>query len=165
MRITVSDAFDAPIGRVEEAVLSDGYQEMLSDLPNVAEREVREQKAGAKGRVHRVIYYKFGGTLPGPAAAVVGGETVSWDEESDWNPDTHTWDITIKPHVAQDKFSATGTMAFIEDGETTVRRVEVDVEVKVPFVGRLVEKVIADGMKQTMQAEADKLREYLENNS
>lgn len=162
MRFTFSDRFDAPLERVEEAVLSEEYNERLKGLPNVAERVVTQQKERPDGSVRRVVHYEFEGNLPSAVEKVIGGKTVSWDEVAIFDPDRHEWAFEIEPHVLADRFECHGTYTFHTDGDATVRDVSVELNVKIPVVGGRVEKAISDGLEETLHAEGRILAEYLD---
>lgn len=162
MRFTFSDRFDAPLERVEEAVLSDEYNERLKDLPNVAERVVTQQRVRSDGSVRRVVHYKFGGHLPPTVESVLGASAVSWDEVAIFDPVAHEWAFEIEPHVLADRFECHGTYTFRAEEDATVREVSVELKVKIPVVGGRVEKAISDGLEETLQAEGRLLAEYLD---
>lgn len=162
MRFTFSDRFDAPLERVEEAVLSDEYNERLKDLPNIDERVVTEQRTRSDGSIRRVVHYKFGGRLPPAVEKVLGGSMVSWDEVGVFDPGNHEWTFEIEPHVLADRFECHGTYTFRTDGEATVREVAVELKVKIPVVGGRVENAISEGLEETLHAEGRALAEYLD---
>jgi hypothetical protein len=54
-----------------------------------------------------------------------------------------------------------GRYAFSAQGDQTRRVVEADVNVKIPLVGRRVERFIADGLTDTMNAEARILEAFI----
>lgn len=162
MRFALDHRFDASLQRVEQAVLDPAYQERLRDLPNVAERRVLEQADQPDGTVRRVVAYTFAGDLPGPVTAAIGGDRISWDEVAIFHPDVHEWRFEVRPHVFEGRFECRGRYRFEPAGAATLRHVEVDLRVKVPFVGSRVERAIRDGLVETMDAEARILAEHLD---
>lgn len=160
MRFTLEHGFDAPVEAVEKASNSADYQERLGDLPNLGERRVKELKKHPDGSMHRVVHYKLGSQLPVPVVAVIGS-AATWDEVADFDPANHEWTFEIKPHVLSGRIECRGRYTFEPDGEQTKRTVEVDLKVKVPLVGGRVEKEIAKGLRETMDAEARLLVDYL----
>ncbi len=158
----MSDRFPAPIDRVEQAVLDPSYQQRLSDLPNVDERRVLEQEAQPDGTVRRVVLYRFKGSLPSAVRRALGTSDISWDEISRFSPADHEWRFQIRPHVFADRFRCSGVYRFTPNGTGTRRDVSVELEVRVPVVGRRVESVIADGLVENLRAEGRILRRFLE---
>lgn len=161
MRFTVSDRFDASLERVEQAILEPEYQKRLEHLPNVAERNLVEQVEAPDGTVNRVVYYRFGGRIPSAVTSAIGTDEISWDERSVFDPATHTWRFEIHPHAARDRFACRGSWVLAEDGAGTARTVTVELQVKVPIVARLVENAIAQGLRETLEAEAKILSDYV----
>ena len=149
----MSDRFDAPLGRVEQAILEPEYQKRLEHLPNVAERDLVEQVEAADGTVHRVVFYRFGGNIPSAVTSAIGTDEISWDERSVFDPSDHTWRFEIHPHAARDRFACRGAWVLTSDDEGTARTVTVELQVKVPIVGRIVENAIAQGLREMLEEE------------
>ncbi len=162
MRFVLDHRFDAALERVEQAVLDPAYQERLRDLPNVSERRVLEQADRPDGTVKRVVAYRFAGHLPAPVVAAIGSDQISWDEVAVFHPDAHEWRFEVQPHVFEGRFECRGWYRFESAGAATLRHMEVDLKVKVPFVGSRAERAIRDGLVETMDAEARILAEHLD---
>lgn len=152
---------DATPDRVAAAMVEPEFEERLAKLPNVGERVVNELTREPDGSMHRVVHYKFGGNLPTAVVKAIGGDTITWDEIGDYDPRRREWRFRIVPKVFRGGFDAHGSYAFAPEGDGTKRIVEIDMRVKVPVVGRLVERAIRDGLVETLDAEARLLQEYL----
>jgi hypothetical protein len=162
MRFNLEHRFSAPVDDVELAVLDQAYQELLVDLPNVAERAVELQEEREDGSVYRVVRYRFGGNLPGAVERAIGASTVIWDEVGTFRPDRHEWTFEIQPHVFRGRFTCTGRYGFLADGQGTMRALDGELRVAVPIVGGRVERAIHEGLVETMDAEAKILERYLQ---
>jgi hypothetical protein len=160
MRFSLEHRFDAPPDVVAAASNSDDYQALLGDLPNLGERKVKSLETNEDGSIHRVTHYKLGAQLPAPVVAVLG-ESATWDEIADYDPQAKRWTFEIKPHVLGSRIRCGGSYSFEPDGDGTRRTVDVDIKVKVPLVGGRVENEIKKGLVETMEAEADILGRYL----
>ncbi len=160
MKLHVEHVIGAPVDRVEAASIDPEFEARLSALPNVAERTVTTREARDDGSIHRVVRYRFSGPLPAPVTKAIGGGVIGWDEEGTYNPDAHGWTFEIHPHVMQGRFTCAGRYAFEGNNGATKRIVDADIKVKIPLVGGRVERFIADGLKETMAAEAKLLEEY-----
>jgi hypothetical protein len=161
MHFTVENQIDAPLNEVEQASLDDDFQRRLTSLPNVHERRVVAVDARPDGTVHRVVRYAFAGPVPAPVLRAIGGSTISWDEKATFVPSAHEWQFEIEPHVMAGRLECRGRYAFLAEGEATKRIVEAEIRVKIPIVGRQVERFIAGSLKTTMNAEAAMLGDYL----
>ena len=161
MELRIEHRIDAS---VEDAVRASHGRSVRRQAHRAAEccrangNDVRQ----ATGRLHTPdSSVPLGGSLPGPVLKAIGGSTVSWDEEGTFDPTRNEWRYEIHPHVMKGRFKCNGRYAFVADGETTKRVVEADISVSIPLVGGRVAKVIADGMKDTLEAEAKLLNEYV----
>ncbi len=162
MRIHLEHRIEAPLELVERASLDPRLDEELASLPNVAERTVRERDVHADGSIHRVVRYRFTGPIPPAAVKAIGGSVIGWDEVGDFNPDSHEWHFEIRPHLFAGRITCNGRYAFEPEGDDATRRVvDVDLKVRVPLVGGRVENVIADGLKDNMNSEAELLSSYV----
>jgi len=160
MHFTLEHRFEAPVDVVELASNDDDYQERLADLPNLGERKVTKLERHADGSIDRTTHYKLGSQLPPLVVAVIGA-AATWDEVARFEPAAHRWTFQIRPHVLAGRIDCTGQYTFLRDGDGTKRIVEVDLKVKVPLVGGRVEREIGKGLKETMDAEARILSEYI----
>lgn len=163
MHFTLEHRFGAPVDVVERASNADDYQERLSDLPNLGERKVTKLDRHPDGSIDRVTHYRLGSQLPAPVVAVIG-PAATWDEVATFDPNAHRWSFEIRPHVLGGRIDCKGQYTFEPDGEGTKRIVEIDLKVKVPLVGGRVEREIGKGLRETMDAEARILSEYLAEN-
>ncbi len=157
MHLHLEHHIDAPLDVVIRTSLDPDFEAALRDLPNVAERTVTERDDDPDGSIHRVVRYRFSGPIPAAALKAVGGAIISWDEIGDYDPANHEWRFVIRPHVFPGRITCNGRYGLVRDGEGTVRSVDVDIEVKVPLVGGRVEKALAAGLRDNMNAEAELL--------
>jgi hypothetical protein len=162
VRIHLSHWFDAAVRRVQEAMLDPAFEAQLVDLPSVAEREVIEVVERPDGTARRVVHYRFGGSLPSIVRRTIGGDTISWDEICVVGVGLDEWRIDIRPKIFAAGFDARGAFTFKPDDDGCLRELRVDLKVKVPVVGGRVERVIAEGLTDSVEAEARLLTEYLE---
>ncbi len=160
MRFSLEHRFDAPVDVIEKASNDPAYVERLSDLPNLGERRVTTFDEHEDGSIDRVVHYKLGSQLPAPVVAVIGS-AATWDEVAHFDPSSHEWTFEIRPNVMKGRIDARGRYRFVPDGAGTKRTVEVDLKVKVPLVGGRVEREMGKGIKETLEAEARLLTEFL----
>lgn len=160
MRFSLEHHFDAPVDVVETASNDTAYQDRLANLPNLGERNVTKLDHHPDGSIDRVTHYKLGSQLPAPVVAVIGS-AATWDEVATFDPGKREWTFRIRPQVLAGRIDCKGLYRFVPDGDRTKRIVEVDLRVKVPLVGGRVEREIGKGLKETMDAEARILSEYI----
>lgn len=157
----ISHSFDAPVERVAAAILERDYQRSLSGVGQLKSREVLSQEADDDGRVTRRIRCVLGIDL-GAAKRFVGDGEPAWIEEATWYPELQRWEWVIHPEVGADLLAAQGAIALRSEDDTTVRRVEGSVGVRVPLYGGRVERWIVDGLERAYDDEAVRLAQWLE---
>ena len=161
MRFRLEHRFDAPLERVERAILDPSFDAQLAELPNVKERSVLEHEDRPDGSVHRKVRYRLHASLPSAVTRVIGTHDVQWVEASDFDPATHTWRFEIHPDLRGVGFDCRGTITLRSQGPGTVRELSGEVKVKVPLLGGRVEKAIVEGLTENMDAESELLARFL----
>jgi hypothetical protein len=91
---------------------------------------------------------------------------MAWDERSTYDIKKHVSEWTISPHVKPEwrkYFAASGTytLTTLASGRTR-RTVTGSVELRVPVVRQVAEKLIVGEVRRTFDAEADTLRDLAE---
>jgi hypothetical protein len=157
----ITHSFNAPPDEVAGALLDEDYQHSLSDLDQLEERELLEQKTNGGGRVVRRVRCVLDIDVSGPAKTFIGDGDPAWVENATWHEDKMHWDFVIEPEVAGELLSAEGTIGIEPDGEGTVRIVRGKVKVRVPFYGARVEGWIVKGLTDAYDEEAGRLEAWL----
>lgn len=121
---------------------------------------LEQKKDGAK-TIRRVHIDPPLGGLPGPAKKAIG-DKFSYVEEGTYDPATHRYTFKVTPSTMGDKSKTTGELWTEKLGDKKVARfAKIHVEVKVFMIGGLVEdKIIAD-LKQSYEATAGFIKQYL----
>jgi len=159
----VSHEFDIPLDALELAVLSpDLWQKLASRLPNIESVQQKEHVLTGD-RLERVWSYRANVKIPSFAAKHVTPEMMAWDEKSTYSIKRHASEWTILPHVkpAWRKYfvgEGTYTLSELASGRTK-RTVSGSVELRVPLVRAVAEKLIVAEVKKTFDAEAETLQE------
>jgi hypothetical protein len=154
--------FDISLDAIELAVLS---PELLPKLvAHLKGMETIQQKTHTMmGNVlERVWSFQANLRLPS-SSGFVTREMLAWDERSLYSMKTHASEWTIVPKVKPEwrkHFSAAGTYRLLENGEGRTRRlVQGHIELSIPIVKPLAERVIIMELKKTYEAEAAILRD------
>ena len=114
------------------------------------------------GGLERVWAYRANVKLPAFERAYIKPEMMAWDERSTYDLKKHASDWTIVPHVKPEwrKYfvaSGTYTLTTLASGRTR-RTVAGNIELRVPVVRQVAEKLIVAEVRKTFDAEADTLR-------
>jgi len=163
MQFEIVHEFDIPLDALELAVISpDLVNDIARKLPNIESVQQKDHIL-KDGRLERVWSYKANVKIPAFAQSYVTPEMCAWDERSTYDIKRHASEWTIQPHVKPEWrkfFAAKGTYALTGLGSGRTRRtVAGQIELRVPLVRQVAEKLILAEVKKTFDAEADTLRE------
>lgn len=155
--------FDIPLDALELAVISPNLHAALANrLPNIASVQQKEHVL-KDGRLERVWSYRANVAVPAFARKHVTPEMMAWDERSTYEIARHASEWTIQPHVKPEwrkYFSAKGTYVLSSLGSGRSRRtVSGKIELHVPLVQKMAEKLIVSEVKKTFDAEAETIRD------
>ena len=166
MHFEISHEFDIPLDALELAVISPNLCTTLARrLPNMESVQQKEHVL-KDGRLERVWAYRANVKLPAFARAYIKPEMMAWDERSTYDLKKQASEWTIGPHVKPEwrkYFAASGTytLTTLASGRTR-RTVHGNIELRVPVVRQVAEKLIVAEVKKTFDAEADTLRDLAE---
>ena len=163
MHFEVVHEFDIPLDALELAVISPNlFQELAHRLPSIESVQQKEHVL-KEGRLERLWSYRANVRIPAFATRYVTPEMCAWDEKSTYDIKHHSSEWTILPHVKPEwrkLFAAKGTYTLEELASGRTRRtVSGSVELRVPLVRQVAEKLIVSEVKKTFDAEAETLRE------
>lgn len=99
--------------------------------------------------------------LPAPMRKVLGGDTISYDQETRRKLGTNelTWEIT--PMVLRDRFVGRGTTKVRATSSGCERVITGELTIKVPFVGGAMEERLISDVRVSYDRAADLVREML----
>jgi hypothetical protein len=139
---------------VAAAFLDPAFYEALEVMPNLGQPEVLG-RTEADGRVDLRVRYAFTGDLPSAARRVLDPSKLTWVVESRVDVGTHHTDFRMLPDHYANRLECHGTYDLVPEGDhATVQRMEGDLIVHYPVVGRLAERGIVLGLKEHMGQEA-----------
>jgi Protein of unknown function (DUF2505) len=158
--------FDIPLDALELAVISPNlFQELAKRLHSIESVSQKEHVLGPgpTPKLERVWSYRANVKIPAFATKYVTPEMCAWDEKSTYDIKRHCSEWTIVPHVKPEwrkLFTAKGTYVLeeLESGRTR-RLVRGVLELRVPLVRPVAEKLIMGEVRKTFDAEAETLRE------
>ena len=162
MDFEISHSFGHGVDEVAAAILDEGYQESLSDVESLKEREILSQEERDDGIILRRVRCVLDIHITGAAKTFIGSGEPAWVEESIWYPDRNQWEWVVKPEVAEGLLDARGYISLKGDAGKTERVVHGDVKVKVPLYGGKVEGWIVDGLEHAYAEEAERLHAWLD---
>jgi hypothetical protein len=162
MRFEVDQRLHAPLPAVESALLDPAFIDELKKLPKLGKLELLEQTTNGTA-IHRRVRYTFGGEVSAAVRAVVDPDRLTWVEDSMIDRRTHVTTFTIEPDYYARLLEASGTIRLSPLPSDTATRREVDgnVTVHVPLVGRKVEQVIVNDLKDYLGKEGELVERWV----
>jgi hypothetical protein len=155
--------FDIPLDALELAVISPNLcQKLAHRLPNIDSVQQKEHVL-KDGRLERVWSCRANVRLPEFARAYVKPEMTAWEERSVYDIKRHSSEWTITPRMKPEwrkYFVSSGTYSLTSlDSGRTRRQVNGSVELRVPLVRQVAEKLIVAEVRRIFDAEAETLRD------
>lgn len=163
MHFEVVHEFDIPLDALELAVISPNLFQELSKRLHSIESVSQKEHVLTDSRLDRLWSYRANVKIPAFATKYVTPEMCAWDEKSTYDIKRHASEWTILPHVRPEwrkLFTAKGTYTLAQlDSGRTRRTVIGNLELRVPLVRPVAEKLILGEVRKTFDAEAETLRE------
>ena len=165
MHFEIVHEFDIPLDAVELAVLSPNLIDRLAPkLPNV-EKVHQKEHLMKNGKFERVWSYHANVKVPSFAKNYLTPEMLGWDEHSIYDLRTHKARWKIVPNVKpawRKYFHSAGTYELVpmsRGAEGTRRIIVGELDLNVPVVRQVAERMILAEVKKTFDAEAATLRD------
>ncbi|MCB9667149.1 MAG: DUF2505 family protein [Myxococcales bacterium] len=125
------------------------------------EYRVVDEQHHPDGKVERTVYYDPDADVPQVARKLLGDKT-GYTEHGTYDPVTRRWRFSVKPDMAGDKIRIGGEFWAEPLGGGVVERVARHrIEVSMLGVGRLVEKLIEQQMRENYDQAAAFTARYL----
>ncbi len=163
MQFEVIHEFDIPLDALELAVISPNLFQELSKRLHSIESVAQKEHVLTNFQLDRLWSYRANVKIPAFAAKYVTPEMCAWDEKSTYDIKLHFSEWTILPHVKPEwrkLFTAKGTYQLVQlDSGRTRRTVIGTLELRVPLVRQVAEKLILGEVRKSFDAEAETLRE------
>ncbi len=162
MQFEIVHEFDIPLDALELAVISPNLvHDLAKRLSNIESLHQKEHVL-KDGRLERVWSYRANVRIPAFAKAYVTPEMCAWDDTSIYDIKRHSAEWTILPHIKPEWrkfFAAKGTYLLTQLASGRTRRtVNGSLELRIPLVQAVAEKLILGEVKRTFDAEAETLR-------
>jgi hypothetical protein len=163
VQFEVVHEFDIPLDALELAVISPNLFQELSKRLHSIESVSQKEHVLSDARLDRLWSYRANVKIPAFATKYVTPEMCAWDEKSTYDIRRHASEWTIIPHVKPEwrkMFTAKGSYTLTQLNSGRTRRTVVGtLELRVPLVRQVAEKLIVSEVRKTFDAEAETLRE------
>jgi hypothetical protein len=161
VRFSISHELDAPLDAVELAVLSPDLGRLLGEKVANIESVVTVEHALRDGELRRVLRFQASAPLPIFKGYDIARDAMCWEERSTYRLADHSSSWSVAPKEAWRRyFRSQGTYKLERlPGGRTRRRVDGEIEIRLPVLGGVVERMAIAEVRRTYSAEADTLRE------
>jgi hypothetical protein len=163
VNISIHKAVAVPLLRAVAAYGSPAFYEGRPRRDDIAVLEVvRHDDRGE--RILIEVRFAFTGSVSPAVRAVIDPDKMSWVTRTEVRPAEARTIWEVLPDHYPDRLEARGGYRF-EEGEgpgSTVVTVEGDLKVRVPLVGRSVERVIVSGLRTYIEDEVASIADLVE---
>jgi hypothetical protein len=158
VKFQIDDRFDARLVEFEKLLDDPGLHARLqAAMPGLEKIEPLERVDDGASIRRRVRYTpRTDGKIPAFGRAVIKPSMLCWIEESSYDRARHRFEYRIQPNLPEawrDRFSSSGSYQLSESDNALLRRIEGDVVVRVPLLGRTVEKLLVREVTENFRAE------------
>lgn len=130
----------------------------LPDLSKPTVLEKSEDEVGATLRLR----YEFEGSLDPIASRLLGSSRLAWIQEVRVNRSTGSGKLRFEAEKDPRRLHGEANFVLVADGEVFVQRLEGELVVAVPGIGRMAERRIVPGILHRLDIEAQALDDQLQ---
>ncbi len=150
----------ANVDDVVDVYLDESFWTGLNDLRRTSPPTVLDIERRADSAVVR-LHWVLTVDLPREAARFIDPEDVAWVEESIWDLSSLVARVSFQPDQAAGLLRASATARLEEVGPDAVRSINGDLSVRIPLLGRKVERAIVEGVVEHLGEEAEAIAAHL----
>ncbi len=157
-KVTYEHVIPASRDRVIDAYRTSSFYEEKQKSTGATTVEILEWEELTNGNVK----WRARITEPSRQPAFIRKSDVdTFEDDSVLDPEAGTLSWKITPSMAADKFKLQGLVVFHDEGQSTRVVYNIEIEVKIPFVGSKVEKFALDNSEKETAKQAAFLRDWL----
>ena len=160
MRFAVDQDLPGTVEEVLEVLCDPGFVPELDALPKVGPPELLEHRV-TDGTLHQRVRYRFTGALSPAVTRVIDPSRLVWVDDTTYDLAAGTGSFRIVPEHYANRLRCSGRHRLVARPPGCRRRVEGDLTVSYPLVGRAVERAILSGLEEHLGAEADLISRWL----
>lgn len=159
MRFRADHRISGPIEAVAGLLVDAGFYLQLV-LPDVSLPElVDEESEGDHGMLR--LRYEFVGSLDPIAQRLLGSSRLAWIQEVRVDKSAGTGALTFEAEKDPRRLHGAADFVLNEAGGNALRRIDGELVVAVPGIGRMAERRIVPGLLRRMDIEAQAMDEQL----
>ncbi len=166
MKSTDTQPIDAPAGAATLVFADPRFYLSRESSEAIAAVELVDHRVD-DDRVHLEIRYAFTGELNAAARAILDPARLTWVQATDHDLSTGRVVFSIRPDHYRDRMRCRGRYRVDPVGDdadtstSSIRTVATELHVKAPLVGGQVERVLMDGLRNELDAQALAVPDYV----
>ena len=143
------------------ALLCDPAFSLSLELPDLGRPDVVEHWEDAESAVLR-LRYEFVGSLDPIAHRLIGSDRLAWIQEMRVDRSAGTGALAFEAEKDPKRLHGAAEFVLTTDGSGCVRRLDGELVVAVPALGRMAERRIVPGLLRRLDIEAEALDDRLQ---
>ena len=160
MRFSLDQDLPGTVEEVLEVLSDPGFVPELGALPKVGPPELLEHRL-ADGTMHQRVRYRFTGALSPAVTRVIDPSRLVWIDDTTYDLAAGTATFRIVPEHYANRLRCSGRHRLTPRRGGCRRRIDGDLTVSYPLVGRAVERAILSGLEEPLGAEAELIGRWL----
>ena len=158
MKVAYEHSIPAPADRVFEPYGKEEFYIARQKAMGAISLDVLKWETGADGKVQIEVRV----SEPSKQPAFVRKSAVdTYVDEGVLDPEKRTLTWRIKPSVGGDKFKLQGKVEFYPDGDATRVVYHIDIQVKIPIIGKKAEKYALSKTEEETAKQAAFLKDWV----
>ncbi len=160
-KIQIKHEWNIPQEVVYAHLFDDELAERVDGALKSANRRLRS-KEEKDGKIVQEYEVKVNPSdIPRAAGKALPKEAFEWVERSVWDPDAKRFDWTIITNMMREKIDCSGVVYYEDSGAGGTRRiVDGSIDIKIPIVGRVAERVILGRVEASFEDSGKAEGEY-----
>jgi hypothetical protein len=147
-------------GAAVATLLADPAFYLGLSLPDLSRPEILDQRHDGGAAVLR-LRYEFEGSLDPIAQRLLGSSRLAWIQEVRVDGASGSGALRFEAEKDPKRLHGAADFVLAPDGDGTLRRLDGDLVVAVPGIGRMAERRIVPGILKRMDVEAQAIDEQL----
>jgi hypothetical protein len=160
MRFNAEHRFPGAVGAVAALLLDPEFHRQL-ELPDLRLLEVVDDNSGGDGASHLRLRYDFVGHLDPLASKLLAGRRLTWIQDLRLDRSSGAGRLSFEAEAAPDRLHGAADMTLEPVDDGSVRRLDGELVVAVPLMGRRAEGRIVPGVLRRLDIEAAALADRL----
>lgn len=162
MKFSFVHYYNVDLNTLEILMEDKEFQAYLNNLPDISSMETLEVEESENFRIKRMKFTASGEFVKKLSKFVKDKKYFTWIEESTFDKQKHTYFFKISAPQFDKVLKCSGCRELIPEGDAKTKRiVKGEVNVNIPIIGVLIEKVLCDLFKKNYDSGHKAMERYI----